>query len=41
MKGQDLCERSNISIPIHNNKQLKAGLQAHQMKIAGITEKDL
>ncbi len=31
----------NISIPIHDNKQLKTGLQAHQMKIAGITEKDL
>lgn len=25
----------------HNNKQLKTDLQAHQIKIAGITEKDL
>ena len=31
----------NVSIPIHNSKQLKIGLQRHQMKIAGITEEDL
>ncbi len=31
----------NISIPIHNNKQLKIGLQARQMKIASVTEEDL
>lgn len=31
----------NISLPIHNNKQLKLGLQVSQMRIAGITEKDL
>lgn len=31
----------NISLPIHNNKQLKLGLQISQMRIAGITEKDL
>jgi len=31
----------NVSIPIHGSKQLKIGLQAHQMKIAGITEEDL
>lgn len=31
----------NISVPMHNNKQLKIGLQLRQMKTAGITEEDL
>jgi len=31
----------NISVPIHNNKQIKIGLQARQIKVASITEEDL
>jgi predicted RNA binding protein YcfA (HicA-like mRNA interferase family) len=30
-----------ISVPIHGNKALKAGLQTHLAKVAGLTEKDL
>jgi predicted RNA binding protein YcfA (HicA-like mRNA interferase family) len=30
-----------ISVPIHRNQTLKAGLQAHLAKIAGLTDKDL
>ncbi|HVL40230.1 MAG TPA: type II toxin-antitoxin system HicA family toxin [Fimbriimonadaceae bacterium] len=30
-----------LTIPIHGNKQLKAGTQAALMKQAGLTEKDL
>jgi predicted RNA binding protein YcfA (HicA-like mRNA interferase family) len=30
-----------ITVPIHGNKSLKAGLQRHLMKLAGIAESDL
>jgi predicted RNA binding protein YcfA (HicA-like mRNA interferase family) len=29
-----------ISVPIHGNRLLKAGLQAHLSKLAGLTETD-
>ncbi|MEA3033946.1 MAG: hypothetical protein QOH86_1962, partial [Sphingomonadales bacterium] len=34
-------ETARLSIPIHGTKPLKAGLQRHLMKIAGLTEADL
>ena len=30
-----------ISVPVHGNKALKRGLQAHHMKLAGIEESEL
>ena len=30
-----------LSIPVHGNKSLKIGLQAHLMKLAGLSEEDL
>ena len=30
-----------LSVPVHGNKPLKIGLQAHLLKIAGLTEDDL
>ncbi len=30
-----------LSIPVHGNRPLKAGLQRHLMKLAEITEEDL
>ena len=30
-----------LSVPIHVNKPLRAGLLAHLMKIAGLTESDV
>jgi predicted RNA binding protein YcfA (HicA-like mRNA interferase family) len=36
-----LGQRERIVIPIHGNKPLKIGLLKAQMKIAGLTEKDL
>lgn len=30
-----------LSVPIHGNKPMKIGLLRHQMKLAGLTEKDL
>jgi predicted RNA binding protein YcfA (HicA-like mRNA interferase family) len=33
--------RERISLPIHGNQPLKLGLQAHFMKVAGISESDL
>ena len=30
-----------LSVPIHRNESLKAGLCRHLMKMAGFTEKDL
>jgi predicted RNA binding protein YcfA (HicA-like mRNA interferase family) len=30
-----------ITVPIHGNKSVKAGLQRHLMKLAGIAESDL
>jgi len=30
-----------LSVPIHRNESLKAGLCRHLMKMAGLTEKDL
>ncbi|MCH8475734.1 MAG: type II toxin-antitoxin system HicA family toxin [Opitutales bacterium] len=33
--------RERIVIPIHGNKPLKVGLLLSQIKIAGLTEKDL
>ena len=32
---------ARISVPVHANKPLKAGLQNHLMKIAGIQEAEL
>ena len=32
---------ARISVPVHGNKALKLGLQAHLMKLAGIKESDL
>lgn len=32
---------ARISVPIHANQTLKAGLQRHLMKLAGITADDL
>ena len=32
---------ARISVPVHANKPLKIGLQAHLMKIAGIQEAEL
>ncbi|MDZ7754645.1 MAG: type II toxin-antitoxin system HicA family toxin [Gammaproteobacteria bacterium] len=32
---------ARISVPVHGNSPLKAGLQRHLMKIAGIEESDL
>jgi predicted RNA binding protein YcfA (HicA-like mRNA interferase family) len=29
-----------LSVPVHGNKPLKAGLQAHLAKLAGLTAKD-
>jgi predicted RNA binding protein YcfA (HicA-like mRNA interferase family) len=34
-------ERARLSIPVHGNAPLKAGLQRHLMKLAGITEDEL
>jgi len=34
-------ERARISVPVHGNRLLKAGLQKHLMKIARIDESDL
>ena len=34
-------ETARLSIPIHGAKLLKAGLQRHLMKIAGLTDSDL
>lgn len=34
-------ETARLSIPIHGAKPLKAGLQRHLMKIAGLTDADL
>ena len=30
-----------LSVPIHGNQALKAGLQKHLMKLAGLSESDL
>ncbi|MCY3822201.1 MAG: type II toxin-antitoxin system HicA family toxin [Gammaproteobacteria bacterium] len=30
-----------ISVPVHGNRPLKAGLQGHLMKLAGIDESEL
>ncbi len=30
-----------VSVPVHGNKDLKKGLQANLMKIAGLSETDL
>lgn len=30
-----------LSVPVHKNQNLKAGLQNHMMKTAGLTEADL
>ena len=32
---------ARISVPVHGNKPLKAGLQKHLMKIAGIQDDEL
>jgi predicted RNA binding protein YcfA (HicA-like mRNA interferase family) len=32
---------ARISVPVHGGKSLKAGLQKHLMKVAGITEDEL
>jgi predicted RNA binding protein YcfA (HicA-like mRNA interferase family) len=32
---------SRVSVPVHGNTPLKAGLQRHLMKMAGITEDEL
>jgi predicted RNA binding protein YcfA (HicA-like mRNA interferase family) len=34
-------ETARLSIPCHGAKPLKAGLQRHLMKIAGLTDADL
>ncbi|CAA9505326.1 MAG: hypothetical protein AVDCRST_MAG91-1294 [uncultured Sphingomonadaceae bacterium] len=34
-------ETARLSIPIHGAKPLKAGLQRHLMKIAGLADADL
>jgi len=34
-------QSARISIPIHGNRPLKAGLQKHLMTVAGISEQDL
>jgi len=34
-------ETVRLSVPIHGNKALKAGLQRHLMKLAGLHEADL
>ena len=32
---------ARISVPVHGNDSLKAGLQRHLMKVAGIEEQEL
>lgn len=34
-------ERARLSVPVHGNALLKAGLQDHLMKTAGLTDDDL
>ena len=34
-------ERARLSVPIHGSDLLKAGLQNHLMKAAGLTDEDL
>ncbi len=34
-------EIARLSIPVHGARPLKAGLQRHLMKVAGLTEADL
>ena len=31
-------ERARLSVPVHGNDRLKAGLQAHLLKLAGIED---
>ena len=38
---RDPCKNVRISVPVHGNQDLKTGLQAAIMKLAGIKEKDL